>query len=225
MGVCVTLTSFCFARTIRLDSNDLPRNQAGRVSTERIAGVHSWARAEASLPADFVRVEEYIPGIVVDLRYATADNPYHHQFYETQSCYLRQSVADRLKAAQAHASDYGYRIKIWDGYRPYSVQKELRQYVSDSRWIAQGVSNHNRGAAVDVTLVDRNGNELPMGTSFDEFGSRTPFDAPDISTEERANRILLRKIMTDAGFEPIVTEWWHFDAPDRHRYSVVNVPL
>lgn len=180
---------------------------------------------DTRIPADFVEVGRVVPNAVIDLRYAMPGNVYHHQYYRKSVCYLRYTVANRLLAASILAAAHGLRIKIWDAYRPYSVQKQLRLAVRDPRWIAQGISNHNRGAAVDVTLVDDQGREEDMGTGFDIFSARARCDAGDLTKAQAGNRRRLRSIMTQAGFRPLSTEWWHFDAPDSRRYPPVDAPI
>jgi D-alanyl-D-alanine dipeptidase len=176
-------------------------------------------------PADFVRVEEAVPGIVIDLRYATADNPYGHRFYREAECYLRRGTALKLRRALEIARGYGVGLKIWDAYRPWRVQLELWSRVPDSRWIANpyaGGSNHNRGAAVDLTLIDSEGGDLEMPTGFDAFSPRAYPSWSGASSAARRHRALLRKIMTQAGFRPITSEWWHFDDADVRRYGIVK---
>ncbi|BDI29772.1 hypothetical protein CCAX7_18230 [Capsulimonas corticalis] len=176
-------------------------------------------------PSDFVRLDTYVPSVVLDLRYATDANAYHHRFYQRPLCYLRRPAADRLRVAAAAAAREGLRLKVWDAYRPASTQRRLQRYVSDPRWIAQGVSNHTRGVALDVTLIDAAGKELDMGTGFDEFSPRACWNAEDLTPLQSANRWRLLAIMTGAGFHALATEWWHFDAPESRRYPAVDVSI
>jgi len=178
-----------------------------------------------TMPSGFVDVKGYVPDAVVDLRYATEDNPYQHRFYNTDNCFLRVDAAEKLKKAAELAASYGLRVKVWDAYRPYTVQKELRRYVSDPQWIAQGISNHNRGEAVDVTLVDRSGGEVDMGTGFDSFSPRAHYAATGLTPAQANHRKILRNLMMDAGFKPISTEWWHFDATGSRQHAAVDVSI
>ena len=177
------------------------------------------------MPPGFVKVKAYVPDAVVDLRYATDNNPYRHRFYNTNNCYLRIDAAEKLKNASELAASYGLRVKVWDAYRPYAVQKELRHYVSDPQWIAQGISNHNRGEAVDVTLVDRAGGEVDMGTGFDSFSPRAHFACAGLTPAQANHRKILRSLMMNAGFKPISTEWWHFDATGSRQHAAVDVSI
>ncbi len=118
-------------------------------------------------------------------------------------------------------------MKIFDAYRPLSVQKKmwakfpLEGYVADP---AKG-SNHNRGAAVDVTLVDKNGEELPMPSPYDEFSERAHRDYAGGTDEERKNRKILEDAMQAEGFRGISTEWWHFDDADAKTYPILDLPF
>lgn len=173
---------------------------------------------------DFVDVRKYIPDIMIELRYATKNNITKSVLYENTNTYLRRGTADKLKEANYEFKKLGYRIKIWDAYRPTSVQKLLWKKVSDNRYIANpsGGSNHNRGAAVDVTLVDKNGREIAMPTDFDGFSKQADKDYDDVEKNRAENAKLLERIMIKCGFESIYTEWWHFDDSDWNKYSIVD---
>jgi D-alanyl-D-alanine dipeptidase len=180
--------------------------------------------AIAAEPADLLDVQSINPRIRIDLRYATADNFVGKSMYRTSKCFLRREVAERLSQVQADLELLGLGLKIWDGYRPLSVQKEFWKLVPDERYVASPVkgSRHNRGAAVDVTLVDRDGKELEMPTKFDNFTEDAGAFAP---CNERAaeNRKLLQRLMTSHGFEILPTEWWHFDAAGWQKYDVLDL--
>lgn len=173
--------------------------------------------------ADLVDVAKGVPGIVVDLRYATPRNFTHTKLYPVARCFLVRPVARRLLLVQQDLMKRGLGLKIYDGYRPLSVAKRMWALVRDSRYVAnpaRGKKTHCRGAAVDVTLVDRRGRELPMPSGFDEFGKRAHRDYRGGSKAALANRSTLEKAMVRRGFKPLATEWWHFDAPDWPRYPV-----
>jgi len=176
---------------------------------------------------DLVDVASVVPGIVVDLPYATEDNVFGQRLYRVNRAFLRGSAALKLREAQDILEQSGVRLKVWDAYRPLSVQKKMWEQVRDARYVAppSGGSNHNRGAAVDVTLVDREGRELPMGTGYDDFSGKAHAGYDGLSEEERRNRAILRHAMVSAGFRPLSTEWWHFDDPDARRHPVGDVPI
>ena len=115
-------------------------------------------------------------------------------------------------------------IKIFDGYRPLSVQKMMWEILPDDRYVAdpKDGSRHNRGAAVDVSLVDSNGVELPMPTDFDDFTVKAAHDYMDLPAEIIKNRELLKIHMEKYGFISLNSEWWHYDLKDFVKYPVVD---
>ncbi len=175
----------------------------------------------------FVEVTSVDSTIVIDLRYATPDNFTGQVLYATSRCFLRKSVAERLARVQKKLRRQGLGLKIWDGYRPLSVQKKMWAIVPDSRYVANPKhgSRHNRGAAVDVTLVDSTGRELHMPTGFDDFTPRAHRDWAGDDTLAIHNRQILEKAMTSEGFIPLSTEWWHFDAPNWKSYPIENISI
>lgn len=176
---------------------------------------------------DMVDIRTMDSTIVIDLKYATAENFLKDTLYSANICLLRKAVAERLVKVQKYLNKKGLGLKIWDGYRPLSVQKKMWKKLPDPKFVAdpkQG-SNHNRGAAVDVTLVDMKGRELEMPTGFDDFSEKAHIKSTDISEEAQKNRQILQEAMKRFGFNPILSEWWHFNDKDIKKYSVLDVPL
>lgn len=180
-------------------------------------------------PADaagelLVDVQNVDPRIIPDIRYATKENFTHEQLYEKPRCLLRESVARRLKRVQDRLATQGLGLKIYDGYRPLSVQKKMWKLVPDPRYVADPAkgSRHNRGAAVDVTLVDSAGRELEMPTGYDDFTEAAHRDYDGGTEASRQNRDLLAGVMQEAGFTGLSTEWWHFDAPGWRDYPILD---
>lgn len=174
-----------------------------------------------------VYVVDVDPSILPELRYATTNNFTHTQIYPFTACLLQKNTMKKLQEANKEFKTLGYTIKIWDAYRPYDVQKYLWSFVSDSRFIANpnaSGSRHNRGAAVDITLVDSNNNELVMPTGFDDFTEKAYRNAP-MSDEARKNLDLLTSVMKKHGFNTIETEWWHYDDADADSYPILNIPF
>jgi len=165
--------------------------------------------------------------IIIDLRYATADNFLNDTLYSANICLLRKPVAERLVKVQKYLRMKSLGLKIWDGYRPLSVQKKMWQKLPDPQFVADPKrgSNHNRGAAVDVTLVDFDGNELEMPTGFDDFSQTAHIKSTNISNEAKKNREILQEAMKRFGFKPILSEWWHFNDENIKKYSVMDIPL
>jgi len=181
----------------------------------------------AQQPGDLVDITELDSTIVVELKYATADNFLQDTLYSANICLLRRAVAERLVKVHHSLRPLGLGLKIWDGYRPLSVQKKMWKKLPDPRYVAnpQRGSNHNRGAAVDVTLVDREGNELEMPTEFDDFSRKAGSNYPNVSESAKRNRTILQDAMRAQDFLTISSEWWHFNDKDCKKYSVLDVPL
>jgi D-alanyl-D-alanine dipeptidase len=187
--------------------------------------------AEPAPPAvALVDVGAALPGALLDLRYATARNFTGQALYpEGARCLLRADVAARLARAAARLEAAGLRLRLYDCYRPLSVQRALwarfprRGFVADPN---HGGSNHNRGAAVDVGLADGRGGPVELPTEFDVFEPRARADAVvGVSEVAQRNRALLRAAMEAAGFRVNRAEWWHFDAPEAHGAPLLDVPL
>lgn len=172
-------------------------------------------------------VQLVIPNIRLDIRYATPDNFTGKRLYPVARCLLRQSVAERLAEVQNELLGMGLALKLFDGYRPWSVQKMLWEVLPDERYVADPAkgSRHNRGAAVDLTLVDAEGRELLMPSAFDEFSEKAHRDFMGLPEEALRNRTLLEQVMMRHGFIGLPTEWWHFDYIGWERFPISDIPL
>lgn len=163
--------------------------------------------------ADLVRIRDYIPDIVVDLKYATEDNFTGQVIYEFTEPYLRYGTVKKLMAVQEALKTQGLRLKIWDGFRPVSAQFKLWDVCPDPTYVANpnvGFSSHSRGNTVDITLADASGEELAMPTGFDDFSTMADRDYSDCTAEVANNARLLETIMEENGFKPYFGEWWHY---------------
>jgi D-alanyl-D-alanine dipeptidase len=136
-------------------------------------------------------------------------------------------VADRLAGAARLLEGEGFRLKAWDCYRPLHVQWAMWKLVPRKGYVADphNGSHHNRGAAVDVTLVTASGAPVEMPTSFDSFGPAAHHGSSSGTAEARAHRETLRQAMVQAGFRPNRMEWWHYDAPERRGAPLLDIPL
>ena len=177
---------------------------------------------------DLVDLERAIPHLRLDIRYATTNNFTGQQLYPEARCFLRRAPAKKLRAVQAELARSGLGLKIFDGYRPLSVQRKMWAvfphpgYVADPR---KG-SRHNRGAAVDVTLIClADGQELLMPTPYDDFTERAHRNFMALPAEAIRNREQLEQVMRRHGFEGLPTEWWHFDATDWKSYPLLDVEI
>lgn len=161
----------------------------------------------------FVNLKEYSPDFVYDMKYATSDNFMKAKVYDCAECFLRLKTIKGLVEANKKFMEKGYRIKIFDCYRPLDIQKKMWKIVSNPEYVANPAkgSIHNRGGAVDITLVDYNGKELDMGTSFDYFGIEASHNYLNVSEKIKRNRKLLKKIMIQKGFNSFDSEWWHYN--------------
>jgi D-alanyl-D-alanine dipeptidase len=149
-----------------------------------------------------------------EIRYATCCNFTGERLYLFPAAYVRQELIPCLEAVQRDLATKGFALKIYDGYRPLSVQQKMWDLIRDERFVSNPAVNrsrHTRGTAVDVTLVDRRGKPVPMPSDFDEFSPRAAVNYRGGTPEERRNRDLLQRVMTRHGFLSYADEWWHFD--------------
>ncbi len=161
----------------------------------------------------FVDVLAYIPDIHVDLRYATLNNFVGEVIYDSTSVYLRYGTVVKLMAVQEALRQEGLSLKIWDAFRPASAQYKLWSIKPDPEFVANpqtGFSNHTRGNTVDVTIVDKNGNELEMPCDFDDFSDLADRDYSDCTPAAAENATKLENLMMENGFTGYESEWWHF---------------
>ena len=161
----------------------------------------------------FVNLKEYSTDFVYDMKYATEANFLKSKVYDCAECYLRLKTVKALVKANSKFMKLGYRIKIYDCYRPLDVQKKMWAIVSNPIYVANPSkgSIHNRGGAVDITLVDFTGKELDMGTPFDFFGPEASHEYRNFSEEILQNRALFKKIMINSKFQSFDSEWWHYN--------------
>jgi len=150
--------------------------------------------------------------VTIDIRYATANNFVKEPIYPCGRCFLRPNVAEALKKVNATLNKQGYKLKLFDCYRPSSAQQILWNKVPNPNYVARPWegSMHSRGSAIDLTMTDLNGNEIDMGTTYDFFGPEAHQDYNDLPESILANRRLLKGAMEAEGFHPTRTEWWHF---------------
>ncbi|WP_306350223.1 M15 family metallopeptidase [Flavobacterium sp. '19STA2R22 D10 B1'] len=161
----------------------------------------------------FVNLKNYNDDFIYDMKYATTDNFLKTAVYDCAECYLRAKTVKALIKANKDFLDKGYLIKIWDCYRPLDVQKRMWEIVPHTNYVASPTkgSIHNRGGAVDITLVNSDGYEVDMGTPFDYFDIKAHHDYKGLAKDILLRRKLLKEIMQQNGFTLISTEWWHYD--------------
>lgn len=165
--------------------------------------------------------------VVLELAYATPDNVAGQVIYDRAQCLLHREAERCLRKAVANAWAAGYRIKIFDAFRPHEAQVKLWNTAPDKAYVADPAigSNHTRGTAIDLTLVDHQGRELDMGTGFDDMTTASHHFSEAVTPEAQANRLLLMKVMEDAGFVHLAHEWWHYALPSHGDYPLIDSAL
>jgi zinc D-Ala-D-Ala dipeptidase len=178
---------------------------------------------------DLVEIAAVIPDAIIDMRYATADNFTGAVLYPVARCKLRRAAAVRLARAAKALRAQDRRLVLWDCYRPAAIQRELWRRVPDPRYVADPKvgSKHGRGAAVDLALADKAGAPVALPTKFDDFteAAHRRNALAEGRGEAGAEARRLERAMVDAGWKPLATEWWHFDAPDAAAYPLSDEPL
>ncbi len=162
--------------------------------------------------AGLIELKSLDSSFVYDIRYATSNNFVHKKMYPCPKCYLRPVVAQAMYKIQQELMQRGFRLKFFDCYRPGKIQWQLWRIKPDPHYVAdpRKGSMHNRGVAVDVTIVDQNGKELDMGTPFDYFGKKAYHSYQKLPDTVLKNRLFLKNLMHKYHMEPITSEWWHY---------------
>ena len=188
-------------------------------------------------PSGFVLLSDYVPHMIQEIRYFSTYNFIGERIdgYEEPCALLTAEAARALKAVSNELFVLGYRIKVFDAYRPARAVKQFvlwgiedtdnrmkpyfYPYLNKQDLFAEGyiakLSSHSRGSTVDLTLLDmKTGKEVDMGSPFDLFSEKSHPDYTDITDEQYDNRMLLQHVMIRNGFVPINCEWWHFTLKD-----------
>ena len=188
-------------------------------------------------PSGFVLLADFVPGVVQEIRYYSTYNFIGDRVdgYEEPVALLRIEAARALKAVAGEMNAQGYRLKVFDAYRPACAVRhfvlwgiedldlrmkpyfypELEKQALFKQGYIASQSSHSRGSAVDLTLLDmRTGKEVDMGSPFDLFSPLSHPDSQAVTDEQRENRMFLQSAMTHNGFAPIDCEWWHFSLRD-----------
>src|SRR6266699_3955398 len=181
------------------------------------------SHAAEDAKSNLVDIKSVDPSIVVELRYAGTHNRLHRRLYPpSMRALVQPSVAKQLVGAQNFLRPYKFGLKIWDAYRPESVQRQLWQFAHDESYVTNpddGVgSMHTWGVAVDATLVDIRGRPVSMPTDFDDFTPAAVLRYHGTDPVIRSHLKLLQRAMGRNGFYGLRTEWWHFTAQDWKNY-------
>ncbi len=198
--------TFSYQNTVLIDSLNIIRTKDFLNKT--MIDLPDWA---------MVRLKDFNADFVIDLPYSSKNNFTHTKLYDCNECYLLYSTVKDLLKAQKEFKKMGFRLKMLDCYRPYHIQRKLFETFPVPGYVANpvGGSVHNKGSAVDLTLVDANGKELNMGTKFDDLSRKSNHAYTRFPDTILKNRRLLLKIMKANHFKPIRMEWWHYN----HRYA------
>ncbi|MCC3493621.1 MAG: M15 family metallopeptidase [Microcoleus sp. PH2017_29_MFU_D_A] len=210
-----------FVRATESPQVQITQPESNQIAPESVfmSQLPSWAR--------LVDIRTVNRNIRLDIRYATTNNFLKRKLYTVAKCALRSSVAQKLALVQTDLEKIGLGLKVYDCYRPFSVTKQMWEFLPDPNYVANPArgSRHNRGAAVDLTLVDRTGKELEMPTPYDDFTKKAHRDYNGGSAQSRKNRQTLEDAMKKQGFIGISTEWWHFDSEDWQKFAILDVSL
>lgn len=209
------------------------RNQIELKSGVLIALLLLANSATAQIPAEFIDVRQVVRGVTIDLRYFSRNN-FVGEFidgYEEANMLMTRETAAALIPVENQLRAMGLGLKIFDAYRPQQAVDHFVRWAEDlddtrmkyryypnvdkANLFSDGYiaarSGHSRGSTVDLTIIDRaTGDELDMGTPWDFFDLRSWPSSTEVSATQRANRMLLRTLIIEAGFRPLETEWWHF---------------
>jgi len=175
---------------------------------------------------ELIDLKKFIPALVLDIRYATTNNFTGEKIYSLAKAYARKPVAESLKKIQADLKSQGLGIKIFDAYRPYKATVKFYEVYGDTTYVASPYkgSRHNRGCALDLTLIDlKTGKELKMPTGYDSFSKDAWPTTPVKDPEAGKNRTLLISAMEKHGFRVNSSEWWHFDFIGWKKFEVLDI--
>jgi D-alanyl-D-alanine dipeptidase len=199
------------------------------IDSSKVMGLKSYVSEIRQHPESrLVEIKKYIPEIVLDIRYATTNNFTHHRMYPQARAFARLPVVMALKDVETDLKARGLGLKIYDAYRPYTITAKFYEITPDTNFVAdpRKGSKHNRGCAIDLSLIDlKTGKELDMPTAFDSFSRKAAADYPDLPKQQIANRELLKSVMQAHGFKVIATEWWHFDFNGWANYPLLDIPF
>lgn len=193
-----------------------------------IADLNTYKESVSTNPSlEMFELKKIIPTIKYELQYATKDNFTKVRLYPCglKKTFLRKKPAIALEAAAIELASIGIGIKVWDAYRPFSVTQKFWTLIHDERYVANPTkgSGHNRGIAIDLTLIDlMTGKELNMPTKFDDFSEKAHHGYQNLDAEQIKNRELLKNTMEKYGFLKLQTEWWHYYWPNGNEYDVLD---
>jgi len=175
-------------------------------------------------PPVLVEISAQSHDIVIDLVYASAGNFTGRAIYAHPLCFLHPEAEACLRRAVVAARGLGFRLKIFDAFRPQEAQQALWAFAPDPDYIADPEvgSNHTRGVALDLTLVDAQGHTLDMGTPVDTMTAASHHFHEAHPAAIQVNRMRLLTVMLEAGFVHHPREWWHYQLPGADRFPLID---
>jgi D-alanyl-D-alanine dipeptidase len=201
-------------------------------TAEKLVVVNSYNQYLASIKTnpdnELGEIKKAIPNIKLDIRYATKNNFMQQVMYKQARAFARSPVIDALKKIQKELNKKGYGLKIFDGYRPYAITVAFYKKASDKNFVANPAkgSKHNRGCAVDLTLINlKTGKELPMPTPYDSFSAAAAAKYENVSPEAKKNRDFLIGLMGKYKMNVLENEWWHYDFSGWKSYDLMDIPF
>lgn len=199
---------------------------------KKLLVISSYSQYQASVKAnpnnELVDIKKAIPNIKLDIRYATKNNFMKQVMYRQARAFARKPVVEALKKVQKELNKKGYGLKIFDGYRPYAITVAFYLKASDKNFVANPAkgSKHNRGCAVDLTLVNlKTGKEVAMATAYDSFSTAAAANYEPVTAEVRKNREFLIATMKKYKMNVLDNEWWHYDFAGWQNYNLMDIPF
>jgi D-alanyl-D-alanine dipeptidase len=187
-------------------------------------------QVEANPNMQLIEIKRIVPNITLDIKYATKNNFANEAVYNQARSFARKPVVDSLYKIEQDLNKKGLGLKIFDGYRPYAVTVKFWNITPNNKkdYVANPKtgSRHNRGCAVDLTLIDyKTKKELVMPTPYDSFAPEASPTFENISALAKKNRDFLIETMTKYGFKVYKNEWWHFDFVGWENYPLMDIPF
>lgn len=221
------LTGFALLFSTYSSAQDTVLNKYGLWVIKDLRTLHATIRSDNNkMMAD---IKKIIPDILLDIRYATTNNFMHRKLYPPlTTTFIRLPAAKALQQVQSELRKLGLGLKIYDAYRPYYVTVKMWEPIKDDRYVADPKkgSGHNRGIAVDLTLIQlSNGEELNMGTGYDNFSDTAHQAFTGLPAQVLQNRNILKRLMEKYGFKPLETEWWHYSLPNAKDFEILDIPF
>ncbi|RZK18803.1 MAG: D-alanyl-D-alanine dipeptidase [Pedobacter sp.] len=201
-------------------------------SPSKLVVVSSYNQYLASIKTnpnnELIEIKKAIPNIKLDIRYATKNNFMQQVMYKQARAFARKPVVESLKKIQLELNKKGYGLKIFDGYRPYAITVAFYKKASDKNFVANPAkgSKHNRGCAVDLTLINlKTGKEVAMATPYDSFSGAAAANYEPVTAEVKKNREFLINTMKKYKMNVLDNEWWHYDYAGWQGYDLMDIPF